>query len=57
MMNNMMVNNMANVMAEDTGLYELRNPKVSGMRAKGWIARLITLIRCTRAGSSCSYME
>ena len=45
MMNNMMVNNMANVMAEDAGLFELRNPKVSGMRAKGWIARLIHLIR------------
>ena len=45
MMNNMMINNMANMMAEDTGLFELRNPKISGMRAKGWIDRLINLIR------------
>ena len=45
MMNNMMINNMANMMAEDTGLFELRNPKISGMRTKGWIARLIHLIR------------
>ena len=45
MMNNMMISNMANMMAEDTGLYELRNPNISGMRAKGWIARLINLIR------------
>ena len=45
MMNNMMINNMANMMAEDAGLFELRNPKISGMHAKGWLARLINLIR------------
>ena len=35
MMNNMMINNMANMMAEDTGVFELRNPVVSGMHRKG----------------------
>ena len=44
-MMNCMMNNLANVMAEDTGLYELRNPEVSGMRAKGWFSRLVSLIR------------
>ena len=34
MMNNMIINNMANMMAEDTGLFELRDPKISGMREK-----------------------
>ena len=47
MMNNMMINNMANMMAEDTGVFELRNPKTSGMRAEGWFSRLINLI-CRR---------
>ena len=46
MMNNMMIrNNIANMLAEDTGLYELRNPEISGMRAQGWVSRLISLIR------------
>ena len=44
-MMNCMINNLANVLAEDTGLYELRNPEVSGMRAKGWVSRLVNLIR------------
>lgn len=45
LMNMMMNNNMANMMAEDSGVYELRNPMVSGMRTKGWISRLLHLIR------------
>ena len=45
MMNNMMSHNMANMMAEDAGLFELRNPEISGMHAKGWVYRLINLIR------------
>ena len=45
MMSNMMIHNMANMMAEDIGLFELRNPEISGMYAKGWISRLISLIR------------
>ena len=45
MMNNMMIHNMANVMAEDTGLFELRSPEISGMRTKGWVSRLISMIR------------
>ena len=45
MMNTMMIRNMANMMAEDSGLFELRNPKVSGMRKQGWIARLTARIR------------
>ena len=44
-MNTMIINNMANMMAEDIGLFELRNPEISGMYAKGWISRLISLIR------------
>ncbi|MBR4474752.1 MAG: hypothetical protein IKS55_14110 [Oscillospiraceae bacterium] len=44
MMNNMMINNMANMMAEDTGVYELRNPEINGMRSEGWVFRLINLI-------------
>ena len=47
MMNTMMIRNMANMMAEDTGAYELRNPEINGMRAEGWISRLISLI-CRR---------
>ena len=31
MINNMMTCNMANMMAEDTGAFELRSPVVSGM--------------------------
>ena len=45
MMNEMMNRNMANMMAEDSGLFELRNPEISGMHAKGGISRLISLIR------------
>ncbi|MBQ9007718.1 MAG: hypothetical protein IJ088_00085 [Clostridia bacterium] len=45
MMNNMMTYNMANMMAEDTGMFKLRNPENSGMRARGWVARLIDRIR------------
>ena len=45
MMNNMMIRNMANQMAEDTGLYELRNPIVSGMQAKGLFSRILSRIR------------
>ena len=44
-MMNYMVNNMANMMAEDTNLFELRNPEISGMRAKRWVSRLMNLIR------------
>ena len=40
-----MINNIANQMAEDTGLFELRNPAISGMQAKGWVSRLINLMR------------
>jgi hypothetical protein len=40
-----MMNNMANMMAEDSGLFELRNPEFSGMRKKGLVARLIGLVR------------
>ena len=42
MMNQMMIPNMANMMAEDAGLYELRNPEISGLRAKGLFARLLS---------------
>ena len=45
MMNNMINNNMANMMAEDAGLFELRNPVISGMHAKGWVSRLMNLFR------------
>ena len=45
MMNSMMTYNMANMMAEDTGLFELRNPVVSGMHAMGWVSRLIIFFR------------
>ena len=45
MMNNMMTYNMANMMAEDAGLFELRNPAVSGMHAKGLVSRLMNLLR------------
>ncbi len=42
MMNQMMILNMANMMAEDAGLYELRNPEISGLRGKGLFARLFS---------------
>ena len=42
MMNQIMALNMANMMAEDAGLYELRNPEISGLRAKGLFARLFS---------------
>lgn len=42
MMNQIMIRNMANMMAEDAGLYELRNPEISGLRAKGLFARLFS---------------
>ena len=45
MKNGMMTYNMANMMAEDTGLFELRNPVISGMHAKGWGSRLLHLLR------------
>ena len=45
MKNGMMTYNMANMMAEDTGLFELRNPVISGMHAKGWVSRLIIFFR------------
>lgn len=45
MMNNIMIRNMADMMAEDTGLFELRNPRVSGMRAESWFSRLLSRIR------------
>ena len=38
--NNVQVMNMAVRMAEDAGVPELRNPLVSGMRAKGFFSRL-----------------
>ena len=47
MMNNMMTHNMANMMAEDSGAFELRSPEISGMHAEGWFFRLIRLI-CRR---------
>ena len=41
MMNvNMMSMNMAAMLAEDTGLMELRNPHVSGMRAESFLKRI-----------------
>lgn len=45
MMINIMTHNMANMMAEDAGIFELRNPEMSGMRAKGWLSRLICRMR------------
>ena len=44
MMINMMNNNMANMLAEDAGAPELRNPLNSGMQATSWLNRLISLI-------------
>ena len=57
MMNNMMTCNMANMMAEDIGVFELRSPVVSGMRGnepkkpaangtekKGWLFCLTGLV-------------
>ena len=37
-MNNTM--NLANILAEDSGIMELRNPKISGMRKQSWLKRL-----------------
>ena len=31
---------MSYVLAEDSGLMELRNPKISGMRRQGWLRKL-----------------
>ena len=44
MMINMMNNNMSNILAEDAGVPELRNPLAGGMQAMGWLSRLIRLI-------------
>ena len=57
MMNNMMTCNMANMLAEDTGMFELRSPVVSGMQGnepknpvisgtekKGWLYCLLNQI-------------
>ena len=45
MMQNMMNYNMANMMAEDAGAFELRSPMTSGMHtADGLISRLFRLI-------------
>ena len=44
MMNNEQYMNIAAQLAEDTGAPELRNPLNSGMQAKGWLSRLISLI-------------
>lgn len=57
MMNSMMTYNMANMMAEDTGAFELRNPVISGMHGnerkdpmiirkgkKGWLFCLLSLV-------------
>ena len=32
---------LSGILAEDTGLMELRNPKISGMRKQSWIRRLL----------------
>ncbi len=40
MMMNDNIRNMANMMAEDTGAYELRNPLAGGMRNRGLLRRL-----------------
>lgn len=40
MMINLMNNHMANMLAEDAGAPELRNPLNSGMQAKSWLSRL-----------------
>ena len=39
LMNNTM--NLANILAEDSGIMELRNPKISGMRKQSWLKRLL----------------
>ena len=43
MMINLMNNHMANMLAEDAGAPELRNPLNSGMRAKSLLSRLRSL--------------
>ena len=32
--------NLSNTLAEDVGAPELRSPKCSGMRSRGWLKRL-----------------
>ena len=49
MMNPAMIHNMSDIMAEDAGLFELRNPNCSGMRAEGWIFRLLKRTRRSRS--------
>ena len=44
-MTNMMIRNIANMMAEDSGLYELRNPEISGLKANGLLVRLFSRYR------------
>ena len=39
-MSNMPIQNIANLLAEDAGAPELRNPLNSGMRTKSWLSRL-----------------
>ena len=39
-MSMMPIQNIANLLAEDTGAPELRNPLNSGMKAKSWLNRL-----------------
>lgn len=40
-MNENMTMNLARALAEDAGMPELRNPRISGMRSCGWIRRLL----------------
>jgi len=42
MMINLMNSNMANMLAEDAGVPELRNPLNSGMQAKGLLSRIFS---------------
>ena len=39
-MSNMPIQNIANLLAEDAGAPELRNPLNSSMRTKSWLSRL-----------------
>ncbi len=41
MMNTAYTNSLSSLLAEDVHAPELRNPRYSGMRAKGWMARLL----------------
>ena len=45
MIDSLMKCNVATRMAKDNGLFELRNPEINGMHAKGLISRPISLIR------------